>query len=106
MIDIDQFMEIELRTATIVSAERVPETDRLMRLEVDTGRGTRQLVAGIAGSYEADELPGLKIAVVANLQPATIRGVESNGMVLAANTDDGAVLVTFTKDVPNGARVR
>ncbi len=106
MIDIDQFMEIELRTATIVSAERVPETDRLMRLEVDTGGETRQLVAGIAGSYEADELPGLKIAVVANLQPATIRGVESNGMVLAANTDDGAVLVTFTKDVPNGARVR
>ena len=106
MIEIDQFMEIELRTATIVSAERVPETDRLMRLEVDTGGETRQLVAGIAGSYEADELPGLKIAVVANLQPATIRGVESNGMVLAANTDDGAVLVTFTKDVPNGARVR
>ena len=106
MIDIDQFMEIELRTATIVSAERVPETDRLMRLEVDTGGETRQLVAGIAGSYEADELPGLKIAVVANLQPATIRGVESNGMVLAANTDDGAVLGTFTKDVPNGARVR
>ena len=106
MIDIDQFMEIELRTATIVSAERVPETDRLMRQEVDTGGETRQLVAGIAGSYEADELPGLKIAVVANLQPATIRGVESNGMVLAANTDDGAVLVTFTKDVPNGARVR
>ena len=106
MIDIDQFMEIELRTATIVSAERVPETDRLMRLEVDTGGETRQLVAGIAGSYEADELPGLKLAVVANLQPATIRGVESNGMVLAANTDDGAVLVTFTMDVPNGARVR
>ena len=106
MIDIDQFMEIELRTATIVSAERVPETDRLMRLEVDTGGGTRQLVAGIAGSYEADELPGLKIAVGAKLQRATIRGVESNGMVLAANTDDGAVLVTFTKDVPNGARVR
>tara|TARA_B100000929_G_scaffold262507_2_gene227889 strand:- start:4100 stop:4420 length:321 start_codon:yes stop_codon:yes gene_type:complete len=106
MIDIDQFMEIELRTATIVTAERVPETDRLMRLEVDTGSEMRQLVAGIAGSYEADELPGLKITVVANLQPATIRGVESNGMVLAANTDDGPVLVTFAKDVPNGARVR
>jgi len=106
MINIDQFMEIELRTATIVTAERVPETDRLMRLEVDIGDETRQLVAGIAGSYEADELPGMKIAVVANLQPATIRGVESNGMVLAASTDDGPVLVTFAKDVPNGARVR
>ncbi len=106
MINIDQFLEIELLTATIVTAERVPETDRLMRLEVDTGGETRQLVAGIAGSYEADELPGMKIAVVANLQPATIRGVESNGMVLAASTDDGPVLVTFAKDVPNGARVR
>jgi methionyl-tRNA synthetase len=106
VINIDQFLEIELRTATIVTAERVPETDRLMRLEVDTGDETRQLVAGIAGSYEADELPGMKIAVVANLQPATIRGVESNGMVLAAATDDGPVLVTFGKDVPNGARVR
>ncbi len=106
MINIDQFMEIELRTATIVTAERVPETDRLMRLEVDIGDETRQLVAGIAGSYEADELPGMKIVVVANLQPATIRGVESNGMVLAASTDDGPVLVTFAKDMPNGARVR
>lgn len=107
MIKIDQFLEIELRTATIITAERVPDTDRLMRLEVDTGDAEfRQLVAGIAGSYEADELPGMKIAVVANLQPATIRGVESNGMVLAATTDDGPVLVTFAKDVPNGARVR
>ncbi len=106
MINIDQFLEIELRTATIVTAERVPDTDRLMRLEVDTGGETRQVVAGIAAAYEADELPGMKIAVVANLQPATIRGVESNGMVLAASTDDGPVLVTFAKDVPNGARVR
>ena len=106
MINIDQFLEIELRTATIVTAERVPETDRLMRLEVDDGDETRQLVAGIAGSYEADELPGKKIAIVANLQPATIRGVESNGMVLAATADDGPVLITFDKDVPNGVRVR
>ena len=106
MINIDQFLEIELRTATIVTAERVPETDRLMRLEVDDGDGTRQLVAGIAGSYEADELPGKKVAIVANLQPATIRGVESNGMVLAASTDDGPVLVTLDKEVPNGSRVR
>ena len=106
MINIDKFKEIELRTATIVSAERVPETDRLMKLEVDVGDHKRTLVAGIAGSYEADELPGRKVAIVANLEPATIRGVESNGMVLAAATDDGPVLVTFTGDVPNGARVR
>ena len=106
MIDINQFMEIDLRAATIVSAERVPETDKLMKLEVDVGDHTRQLVAGIATSYEADELPGLKIAIVANLQPAIIRGVESNGMVLAAATEAGPVLVTYGRDVPNGARVR
>ena len=106
MIKIDQFMEIDLRTATIVAAERVPETDRLMKLEVDVGDHKRTLVAGIAGSYEADELVGRKVAIVANLEPATIRGVESNGMVLAAATDDGPVLVTFTADVPDGARVR
>ncbi len=106
MIKIEQFMEIDLRTATILSAERVPDTDRLMKLEVDVGDHKRTLVAGIAGSYEADELRGRKVAIVANLQPATIRGVESNGMVLAAATDDGPVLVTFTSDVPDGARVR
>jgi methionyl-tRNA synthetase len=106
MIDIDQFKQIDLRTATIVAAERVPDTDKLMKLEVDVGDHQRTLVAGIAASYQADELPGMKIAIVANLQPATIRGVESNGMVLAAATDDGPVLVTFGRDVPNGARVR
>lgn len=106
MIDIDQFKEIDLRTATIVAAERVPDTDKLMKLQVDVGDHQRTLVAGIAASYQADELPGMKIAIVANLQPATIRGVESNGMVLAAATDDGPVLVTFGRDVPNGARVR
>jgi len=106
VINIDQFMEIELRTATIIAAERVPDTDRLMKLEVDVGDHKRTLVAGIAGSYEADELPGRKVAIVATLQPATIRGVESNGMVLAAATDDGPVLVTFASDVPDGARVR
>ena len=101
MIDINQFQQIELRTATIVAAERVPDTDKLMKLEVDVGDHKRTLVAGIATSYQADELPGMKIAIVANLQPATIRGVESNGMVLAAATDDGPVLVTFGRDVPN-----
>ncbi len=106
MIDINQFMEIDLRAATIVVAERVPDTDRLMKLEVDVGDHKRTLVAGIAGAYEAEELVGRKVAIVANLEPATIRGVESNGMILAAATDDGPVLVTFVSDVPNGARVR
>ena len=106
MIKIDQFAEIDLRTATILEAERVPDTDKLMQLRVDVGDHERTLVAGIAAVYEADDLVGRKIAIVANLEPATIRGVESNGMLLAAATDDGPVIVTFDKDVPNGARVR
>lgn len=106
MITIDQFMEIDLRTATIVSAERVPETDRLVQLEVDTGGEKRTLVAGIAASYEADQLPGMKIIIVANLEPATIRGVTSQGMVLAAAADNGPVLATFAAPVPDGVRVR
>jgi methionyl-tRNA synthetase len=106
MIDINQFMQIDLRTATIVAAERVPDTDKLMKLEVDLGDEKRQLVAGIAAAYEADALVGKKIAVVVNLQPATIRGVDSNGMLLAAATDEGPVLATFDRDVPNGVKVR
>jgi len=106
MIDINQFMEVELRTATIKAAERVPDTDKLMRLEVDLGDEQRQLVAGIAAVYEPEALVGKQIAIVANLQPATIRGVESNGMLLAAATDDGPVLITFDKPVPDGAKVR
>jgi methionyl-tRNA synthetase len=106
MISIDQFMEIELRTATIVSAERVPDTDRLLKLEVETGGETRTLVAGIAASYDAEQLPGMKIIIVANLEPATIRGVTSHGMVLAAAADSGPVLATFAQPVPDGARVR
>lgn len=106
MITIEQFMELDLRTATIVSAERVPETDKLVKMEVDDGAGTRTLVAGIAGSYETDQLPGMKVIIVANLQPATIRGVESQGMVLAADVDGRPVLATFAEEIPNGARVR
>lgn len=107
MITIDDFMKIELRTARIQSAERVEGTDKLMRLIVDVGGEERQLVAGIAKSYSAAELPGMKIVVVANLKPATIRGVESNGMVLAASDADGnPTLVTFDTWMESGCQVR
>jgi methionyl-tRNA synthetase len=107
MITIDDFASIELRTARIQHAERVEGTDKLMRLVVEIDGEERQLVAGIAKSYSAAELPGKKIVVVANLQPATIRGVESNGMVLAAADKDGnPTLVTFDRFVATGCRVR
>ncbi len=106
MINIGQFQEIELRTATIVSAERVPDTDKLMRLEVDAGdEEPRQLVAGIAEVYAAEDLPGRRIVIVANLEPATIRGVESQGMLLAASVDGRPTLVSVPDEVPGGSKV-
>ena len=106
MITIDQFKEIELRTARILSAERVLETDRLIELRVQVGEEERTLVAGIAAAYEPEQLVGMNIVVVANLKPARIRGVESNGMVLAADNDGQPTLVTFAGDMPTGKQVR
>ncbi len=106
MISIKDFMEIELRTARIETAERVPKTDKLIKLTVDLGDEVRTLVAGIAAAYDVAELPGKKIIVVANLEPATIRGVESQGMVLAADVDGSPMLATFDRWIPAGQRVR
>ncbi len=106
MINISKFQEIELRTATIVSAERVPDTDKLIRLEVDAGDDEpRQLVAGIAEVYAPEDLPGRRIVIVANLEPATIRGVESQGMLLAASVDGRPTLVSVPDEVPSGSKV-
>jgi methionyl-tRNA synthetase len=108
-ISIDEFARVDLRIAQILKAERVPKADRLLRLEVDAGEGQpRQLLAGIAAWYEPESLVGRKIVVVFNLQPRTLRGLESRGMLLAASIgEDGKpVLVTVTEEVPNGARLR
>jgi methionyl-tRNA synthetase len=104
-ITLEQFKEIDLRVATIVAAERVPGADKLLKLEVDLGGERRPLVAGIAQHYRPEELVGKQIIVVANLQPAVIRRVESRGMLLAAVHPGGLALVTLDREVPNGARV-
>lgn len=108
MITIEEFNKIELRVATIVAAERVPGADKLLKLQIDLGTEQRQLVAGIAKHYAPQELVGKQIVVVTNLQPAVIRGVESQGMLLAASTDDQSqlALVTIQRPVPNGCRVK
>lgn len=106
MISIKDFMEIELRTARVISAERVEGTDKLMKLRVDLGDEQRQIVAGIAQVYRPDELPGKKIVIVTNLEPATIRGVQSQGMLLAADVDGAPHVATFDRWVPAGSRVR
>ena len=105
-IAIDDFMKVELRVAKIIEASEIEGADRLLRLRVDLGSETRQLVAGIKKSYTPEELVGKHIIVVANLQPATLRGVESQGMLLAASTEDGPVLATFDKAVAPGAKVK
>jgi methionyl-tRNA synthetase len=95
-ISIDDFMKVELRVAKVLAAERVPKSKKLLKLSVDVGTEHRTVVAGIAESYEPEALVGRTIAIVFNLQPAKLMGIDSNGMVLAASPDGGkAVLVSF-----------
>jgi methionyl-tRNA synthetase len=106
-ISIDDFVKVELRVAQILVAERIPKADKLLRLEVDLGYEKRQILAGIAQFYEPEKLIGRKIVIVANLAPRKMRGLESNGMLLAASLPDGApVLAGFLEEVPLGARLK
>ena len=105
-ITIDRFLEVELRVATVLAATRVPQADRLLKLEVELGAERRQIVAGIAASYAPEALVGRRIVVVANLLPARIRGEESQGMLLAADAGSGPRIVTVDAEVPSGTRVR
>ncbi len=107
-ISIDDFAKVELRVAQVLVAERIPKADKLLRLEVDLGYEKRQILAGIAQYYEPEKLIGRKIVIVANLAPRKMRGLESNGMLLAASLPpDGApVLAGFLEEVPLGARLK
>ncbi len=107
-ITIDDFLKIELRVGEVKVAERVKGADKLLRLEVDIGGEVRQVVAGIAKAYEPEKLIGRKVVIVANLQPRKLRGLESNGMIVAASIgDDGLpVLAGFLEDVPAGAKLK
>ena len=106
-ISIDDFMKVELRVARVLEAEPVPKSKKLMKLKVDVGTEHRTIVAGIAEAYQPEQLVGRTIAIVFNLKPAKLMGVESDGMVLAASVDGGRpVLVSFDEPVPPGARVR
>jgi len=104
MISIEEFAKIDLRVAKVVSAERVPGTDRLLKLEVECPE-KRQIVSGIAEFYSPEELIGKEVILVANLKPAKIRGVKSEGMLLAAKDKQGLVLITPEKPVPPGSKV-
>jgi methionyl-tRNA synthetase len=105
-ISIDQFMEVDLRVAEVKAAERVPKSKKLIKMSVLTGEDERTIVAGIGTRYTPEELVGRKVVIVANLQPAKLMGVESNGMVLAASIDGEPSLLSVDASVPVGTRVR
>ncbi len=105
-ISIDDFKKLDLRVVEVLSAEAVEGADKLLRLSVQTGSGVRNLVAGVAEYYVPEDLVGRKVILVANLKPATIRGIESQGMVLAAVGKKDLALVTLDKDMPVGTKVR
>ncbi len=106
MITIDRFRELELKVGTVTAAEPHPNADRLVVLRVDLGGEQRQIVAGIRAHYAPETLVGRQIVVVANLEPAKLRGVESQGMLLAASSGERVVLVRPDEPVAAGAVVR
>jgi len=107
-ITIDEFMKIQLKTAKVLSAERVPKSEKLLKLQVSLGEGAeqRQIVAGIGKKYEPEALIGKTIVIVANLKPAKLMGIESQGMVLAAGDSEVRGLVTLLEDVEPGTKVK
>jgi methionyl-tRNA synthetase len=107
IIGIEDFAKVDLRAGVVKTAERIQGADKLLKLQVDIGEEVRQILAGIALAYAPEELVGRKVVVVANLAPRKMRGLESNGMLLAASVADGKpVLCTFAEEIPPGAKVK
>jgi methionyl-tRNA synthetase len=105
-ISIEDFAKVQMRVGQVLEAEKVEGSRKLMKLKVDLGTEVRQVVAGIAEAYDAAGLLNRKVVIVANLKPARLMGLESNGMIVAASTGGKPVLATFTEDVPNGALLK
>lgn len=102
-ITYDDFAKMDIRLAKVLEAEVVPKADKLLKLKIDLGDSTRELVAGVALSYKPEELVGKKVAILANLQPRKIRGVVSNGMILCAQSEDGLSVLLPERDTPPGS---
>lgn len=106
IINIDEFKKVDLRVAKVLKAERIENSDKLLRLEIDLGLEQRQILAGIAQQYQPEEIIGKQIIVVANLAPRMLRGLESNGMLLAASDSNGQIsLLTPLKESEPGAKI-
>ncbi len=106
-IAFDDFVKMDIRTATILEAERVPKTDKLLKISLDTGIDKRTVVSGIAEFFKPEELSGRQVSVLVNLEPRKIRGVESQGMILMAEDEEGKLTFVSPKEGwPNGSVVR
>lgn len=106
MITFDDFKKLDIRIGRIMSAEKVEGTEKLLRLEIDLGTEQRQVVAGIAESYQPDQIVGREIPLLVNLEPRKIRGIESQGMILAVDVEGNPVLLHPEREVPPGSLVR
>ena len=105
-ITIEDFAKLDLRVATIVAAERVPKTDKLLKIQVKIGDEERTIVSGIAQHYEPEALIGRNVIVIANLKPAKLRGIESRGMVLAASDGEGNLVLADAPGIASGSKVK
>jgi methionyl-tRNA synthetase len=105
-ISIEDFAKVKMCVGQILEAEKIEGSRKLLKLKVDIGNEIRQLVAGIAEAYDSASLLNKKIVVVANLKPAKLMGVESDGMLVAASVEGRPVLATFNEDVPNGSLLK
>ena len=105
-INFEEFQKIDLRVAKVIEAEKVKDSKNLLRLKIDLGKGKRQIVAGIANFYKPGDLVGKEIVVIANLEPKILFGLESKGMLLAADVDGRPVLLIPEKEVPAGTKIR
>ena len=106
MISSEDFKKLDIRIGKVISAEKVRDSDKLIKLVFDMGDHERQVVAGIAGSYNAEDLVGREMPVLVNLEPRTLRGFESNGMILAVDVDGRPVILFPEKEVPPGSVIK
>ena len=103
----DEFQKMDIRVGTIISAERVPKTDKLLKLVIDTGIDQRTVVSGIAANYSPEEIIGQQVSILVNLEPRKIKGIESQGMILMAENAKGELaFVAPTKPIDNGGTIR
>jgi methionine--tRNA ligase beta chain len=106
MISFDDFNKLDIRIGTIIGVESVPGTDKLLKLKIDLGEEQRELIAGIAEDYNPKDIIGKQVPILTNLEPKTIKGIESKGMILAIDINGKATLLHPDKKVPDGSKIR